>query len=102
MASTLALVFKRLYLKGEITKEDVEERVKSGKITKKIISISQARRTMNNLAEIVENQNVIISIQSGVIKDLFNLLSQYMTAEEMDTLPQVDKINIAARLTTKV
>lgn len=57
---------------------------------------------MNNLAEIVENQNVIISIQSGVIKDLFNLLSQYMTAEEMDTLPQVDKINIAARLATKV
>ena len=57
---------------------------------------------MNNLAEIVENQNVIIPIQSGVIKDLFNLLSQYMTAEEMDTLPQVDKINIAARLTTKV
>ncbi|MFQ9567931.1 MAG: hypothetical protein ACLR03_04625 [Roseburia inulinivorans] len=57
---------------------------------------------MNNLAEIVENQNVIISIQSGVIKDLFNLLNQYMTAEEIDTLPQVDKINIAARLTTKV
>lgn len=57
---------------------------------------------MNNLAEIVENQNVIISIQSGVIKDLFNLLSQYMTAEEMDALPQVDKINIAARLATKV
>lgn len=57
---------------------------------------------MNNLTEIVENQNVIISIQSGVIKDLFNLLSQYMTAEEMDALPQVDKINIAARLATKV
>ena len=32
--STLALVFKRLYLKGEITKEDVAERVKTGKITK--------------------------------------------------------------------
>lgn len=57
---------------------------------------------MNNLTEIVENQNVIISIQSGVIKDLFNLLSQYMTAEEMDALPQVDKINTAARLATKV
>lgn len=28
------LVFKRLYLKGEITKEDVAERVKTGKITK--------------------------------------------------------------------
>lgn len=57
---------------------------------------------MNNLTEIVENQNVIISIQSGVIKDLFNLLSQYMTAEEMDALPQVDKINTAARLAAKV
>lgn len=34
MASTLVLVFKRLYTKGEITKGDVAERVKSGKITK--------------------------------------------------------------------
>ena len=34
MASTLALVFKRLYTKGEITKNDVSERVKNGKITK--------------------------------------------------------------------
>lgn len=34
MASTLALVFKRLYTNGEITKEDVAERVKSGKISK--------------------------------------------------------------------
>lgn len=32
--STLALVFKRLCSKGEITKEDVAERVKTGKITK--------------------------------------------------------------------
>lgn len=32
--STLALVFKRLYTKGEITKEDVAERAKTGKITK--------------------------------------------------------------------
>lgn len=32
--STLALVFKRLYLKGEISKEDVAERVTSGKISK--------------------------------------------------------------------
>lgn len=34
MASTLALVFKRLYAKGEISKEDVAVRVKTGKITK--------------------------------------------------------------------
>lgn len=57
---------------------------------------------MNNLAEVVENQNTVISIQSGIIKDLFDLLSQYMTVEEMDALPQVDKISIAARLATKV
>lgn len=57
---------------------------------------------MNNLAEVVENQNTIISIQSGIIKDLFDLLSQYMTVEEIDALPQVDKINIAARLATRV
>ena len=57
---------------------------------------------MNNLAEGVENQNTVISIQSGIIKDLYDLLSQYMTVEEMDALPQVDKINIAARLTARV
>lgn len=57
---------------------------------------------MNNLAEVIENQNTIISIQSGIIKDLFDLLSQYMTVEEIDALPQVDKINIAARLATRV
>lgn len=34
MASTLALVFKKLYVKGEITNDDVAERVKTGKITK--------------------------------------------------------------------
>lgn len=33
MASTLALVFKRLYSKGAISKEDVAQRVETGKIT---------------------------------------------------------------------
>lgn len=34
MASTLAMVMKRLYEKQEITKDQVKERVESGKITK--------------------------------------------------------------------
>ncbi len=34
MASALALVMKRLYAKGEITLDQVKERVESGKITK--------------------------------------------------------------------
>lgn len=34
MASTFAIVLKRLYDQGRATKEDVAERVKSGKITK--------------------------------------------------------------------
>ena len=46
-----------------------------------------------NLVEIVEIQSAVISIQAGVIKDLFSLLSQYMTAEELDSLPEVARIN---------
>ena len=34
MASTLAMVMKRLYEKKEITKDQVKERVESGKLTK--------------------------------------------------------------------
>ena len=34
MASVLAVPMKRLYRDGKITKEDVAERVKTGKITK--------------------------------------------------------------------
>lgn len=34
MASTLAMVMKRLYAKGEVTLDQVKERVERGKITK--------------------------------------------------------------------
>lgn len=43
----------------------------------------------SNLVEVVEKQSSVISIQAGVIRDLFNLLSQYMSAEELDALPEV-------------
>lgn len=52
----------------------------------------------SNLVEVVEKQSSIISIQAGVIRDLFNLLSQYMSAEELDALPEVDRINTAAQI----
>ncbi len=57
---------------------------------------------MSSLVEVVENQAAIISIQSGVIKDLFMLLGQYMEAEELDALPQVDRINETARLAAEM
>lgn len=50
----------------------------------------------NNLSEVVERQSVIISIQSGVINDLFQLLSQHISADELDALPVVARINVAA------
>jgi hypothetical protein len=51
-----------------------------------------------NLTEIVEKQSLIISIQSGVINDLFGLLGQYMAAEEMDMLPMVARLHTAAEI----
>ena len=56
---------------------------------------------MDNLVEIVENQSKVISIQSGVISDLFTLLAQYMSADELNSLPQVDSINEAAILASE-
>lgn len=50
----------------------------------------------SNLVEVVEKQSSIISTQAGVIRDLFNLLSQHMTAEELDSLPEVARVNAAA------
>lgn len=52
----------------------------------------------SNLVEVVEKQSSVISIQAGIIRDLFNLLSQYMSAEELDALPEVDRINTAAQI----
>jgi hypothetical protein len=48
--------------------------------------------------EIIETQNTIIKLQSDVINELFSVLSQHLQAEELDSLPVVEKINAAARL----
>ena len=48
--------------------------------------------------EIFESQSEIIRIQSEVIDDLFRLLSQHIAADELDSLPVIQKINRAAML----
>lgn len=53
---------------------------------------------MVNLVEVVEKQSSIISIQSEVITDLFSLLSQHLTPDELDSLPEFAKINSAAEI----
>lgn len=48
--------------------------------------------------KIVEQQNAIIRIQSGVIDELFLLLMQHVSMEEVGTLPCIDRINQAAQI----
>lgn len=43
-------------------------------------------------------QSEIIDLQKDVIDELFGLLYQYLTAEEVDSLPCVEKINEVARI----
>lgn len=67
------------------------------------MSTSWVSLTMkNNLVEVVEKQSLIISIQSGVINELFQLLSQYMTAEELDNIPAISRINTAAQIRAEI
>ena len=56
----------------------------------------------SNLVEVVEKQNAIISIQAGVINELFQLLSQHVVAEELDALPVIARINTAAEIRSEI
>ena len=58
--------------------------------------------TRVNPMEVVERQNAIIRIQSGVIDELFCLLMQHISADEADSLPVIQKINTAASLRREV
>ena len=51
-----------------------------------------------NINEIVDRQNTIISMQSDIINELFQLLGQHIATDELDQLPQVQKINLAAEI----
>lgn len=56
---------------------------------------------MNDI-NIVETLNAIIRIQSTIIDELFVLLAQHITVDELDKLPVIDKINEAAKLMVDV
>lgn len=55
-----------------------------------------------DLVEIVDRQNDIIQIQSGVIDELFRLLSQHISAAELDALPVIAQINHAAQIRAEI
>lgn len=48
--------------------------------------------------EIVETQNTIIRMQSKIIDEIFLLLSQHITADELDNMSCIEKINQIAGL----
>lgn len=43
---------------------------------------------MSNLVEIVDRQNSIIQLQSETINELFQLLAQHITVEELEGLEE--------------
>ena len=53
---------------------------------------------ITDLVKTVETQNVIIRLQAGAISELFCLLSQHITADELDSLPVIEQVNMAAEL----
>lgn len=56
---------------------------------------------MNNAIDplkVVEQQNVIIRIQSGVMEGLFLLFMQHISADKAGILPCIDRINQAAEI----
>lgn len=55
-----------------------------------------------DMVEIVDRQNEIIQIQSGVIDELFRLLSQHISAAELDALPVIAQINHAAQIRAEI
>ena len=50
------------------------------------------------MVDIIDTQNTIIKMQSDIIDELFLLLMQYITVEEVDGLDIVKKINEVVRV----
>lgn len=56
---------------------------------------------MNNLLQIVESQNAIIRIQSSVIDELFQLLMQHISTEELENL-RTAKLDQVTRIRAEI
>lgn len=55
--------------------------------------------TLNEISfRLFESQAEIIRLQSEAIIDLFGIVSQLLPAEELDSLPAIQKINEAAAI----
>ena len=52
--------------------------------------------------EIIDTQNTIIKMQSEIIYDLFGLLKQYVSVEELDNIPAIKKINDVTRMNEEI
>jgi hypothetical protein len=116
----------RTYLKGGMTKAEFDRRtasyagmvshVDSRKLKRRLNEIYLLEKqkqgitrrqqegdkgsmpTTETIAALIERQSIIISEQSRTINELFGLLAQHLTAEELDSLPQVKRINTLAGL----
>ena len=54
--------------------------------------------TLKTLIDTIDRQEKIIDLQKDVINDLFQLLSMHISADELDSLDAVKKINFVAQL----
>lgn len=54
--------------------------------------------TLKTLLDTIDKQERIIDLQKDIIDDLFRLLSMHLSAEELDGLPVIKKINLSAQL----
>lgn len=57
---------------------------------------------MLSSTEIIDTQNMIIKMQSEIIYELFGLLKQHVSVEELDNMPVVGKVNAAAKLNMEI
>lgn len=53
---------------------------------------------LNNLVEVVARQSEALAIEAGIIDDLFSVLCQHLSAEELENLPALERIREADKL----
>jgi hypothetical protein len=62
----------------------------------------QVGMTLKTLLDTIDKQVKIMDLQKDVINDLFRLLSLHISAEELNGLDAVKKINLAAQIRAEI
>jgi hypothetical protein len=62
----------------------------------------QVGMTLKTLLDTIDKQEKIMDLQKDVINDLFRLLSLHISAEELNGLDAVKKINLAAQIRAEI